>query len=166
MIALILKFIPAKDLVYLALITVLLVGGYAAWKHHDTVERDIGQQQVVAAVKIASKKAEDAAAAEIAKTSAEHANDLAKVESNYENLIKSDDAASAADITRLRKLASDNQHANPVLGGAGSGAAPAATGESSLIGLGNVSAELAAALRGARDDLTKCYADRDALTGK
>lgn len=127
----------------------------------------------VAAVKTAVKTASDKLIADAKiredKLAADYAANLKQVNEAYAKHIQDTVAANASELQRLRELAAEadrNSSGNGPLEGSGGAGAPADPGRSSLVGLGFVSEELAAALRDARDDLGKCYAERDSLTGK
>jgi hypothetical protein len=126
----------------------------------------------VAAVNAAVKNASDKLIAEAKvredKMAADYTANLKQVNENYAQHTQTSDAAYAADLRRLRDLAASAGHGSgdgTLESPTGSGAS-SDTGRSSLIGLGRVSAELAGALRDARDDLGKCYAERESVAGK
>lgn len=161
-----LKLIPFRDYLYAAIAALAVVW----FLHHDHVERDIGRTQVTQAVQVASDKLMLVKKAEFDKLTTDHANDVAKVEENYEKVIASNDAAHNTDLQRLRDKAARDRSSRPVLGSAGSGSAPADAGSEGDSGLGEVSAALGQEVVDAlRDDdalLLKCYDERDHLTGK
>ena len=159
-------------LIFRAAIAIAAIVFYNAHVHNLEVHYAAAK---VAAVNAAYKKSGDEAVAaankRIESLNKQHGDDLAQVEENYENLIKSNDAAHNADVSRLRQRAADSeQRANALLGSAGSGSAASGSGNQGAGGLGTVPAglalELVAALRQDDAALGKCYADRDSLTGK
>ena len=171
MLALFSKLIPFRDYAYAAAALAAIIF-YNVHVHNLEVHYAAAK---IAAVNAAYKKGSDEALAAAKKAiddkDRQHAADLAQVEENYENLIKSNDAAHNADVSRLRQRAADSeQRANALLGSAGSGSAASGSGDQGAGGLGTVPAGLALELVDAlrQDDaaLGKCYADRDSLTGK
>lgn len=165
------KLVPLKDWL-MAAAAVALVVFYNVHVHDLEVAYAAKQVDAVnaaykrgsdEALRAAKKIADDKEAAYTARE--------AQTEENYENLIKSNDAAHLADISRLRQRAADSeQRANSLLGSAG-GAGPApGSGDQGLGGLGFVSGalalELADALRQDDAALSTCYDERDSLTGK
>lgn len=164
--AFLLKLIPLRDWLYAG----LAVAAIIFWFHHDHVEQAKGAATVTAAVKAATDKAQAAAAVAITKLNTNHANDVAQIEDHYENTIRDNDAAHAADLQRLRDRAARSSHTNGVLEGSPGGEATSQAGAGSSESLGSVPAEyaleLADAVRADDAALDKCYADRDSLTGK
>ena len=157
-----LKKIPAKDLLYSG----ALVAAFTWFLWYSHHERAVGAANQLAAVTKASDDATKKATTRVDELTAAHAKDLSEIEDRYETLIQKSDAAHDDDLARLRKYE------------AGSGKTPTHV-ESSAVPdtsadlwkgrfarLGDVSAELAVALR--KDDaaLESCYAERDFLTGK
>jgi hypothetical protein len=167
MIAILTKFVPLRDWAYAAAAIAAVI-----WYnvHVHGLEVSYAEKQtaaVVRAVKEASDKAQAEALKQVNALNAQYSARYAALEKTYVEQTQADAATHASDLQRLRQLAAtSNQHPNPVLQGSGGAGTPPNTGESSLVGLGYVSAELAAALYDARDDLGKCYAERDTLTGK
>ena len=171
----ILKLVPFRDYAYAAAFAALVI-----WYnvHVHNLEVAYAAQKVNAvttAVAAATKKDLADAAAKIAALTKQHAQDVAQVEATYENQIKQNTADHTADLDRLRKLAAKNRgsgNGNSAVGSpTGSGqTVPASGGDSSVGGLGSIPAglglELADALRADDAALTKCWADRDKLTGK
>jgi hypothetical protein len=162
------KLLPFRDYAYAAAAAAALV-----WYnvHVHNLEVAYGTKQVAAtnaAYADASAKTLSAAKKLLDAKDAQHAQDLAKVEANYETQLKASANTHAADLQRLRQLAANesSSDSNSVLAGSGGSGSSAGAGGSSLVGLGYVSAELASALHDARNDLRACYADRDSLTGK
>ena len=126
---------------------------------------------VDAAYKRGSDEARAAAAAEIALRDKDHAAFVAAMKDTYENRIKQNDAAHAADVERLRQRAVESdRRANGVLASAPGPGASADGGDASAGGLGSVPAQLGLALADAlrQDDaaLSACYAERDSLVGR
>jgi|HubBroStandDraft_4_1064222.scaffolds.fasta_scaffold156265_2 hypothetical protein len=165
------KLIPFRDYAYAALAVAAIIF-YNVHVHGLEVSYSAKRVDAVnAAYKKGSDEAVAAAKKQIADKDKEHANDLAQVEENYEKLIQANDAAHNADAARLRQRAADSeQRANTLLASAGSANSTASGGDQGSGGLGTVPAglglELADALRQDDAALTKCYADRDSLTGK
>jgi hypothetical protein len=166
-----LGMIPLKDWAIAAGVVALVI--FYNVHVHD-LEVSYSAQRAVA-VNAAYKKGSDEAVAaakkQIADKDKEHADYLAQVEENYEKLIQANDAAHNADAARLRQRAADSeQRANALLASAGAVSSAAGGGDQGAGGLGTVPAglglELADALRQDDAALTKCYADRDSLTGK
>lgn len=142
--------------------------------HVDGLEKRYAAAKV-AAVDAAYKKGSDAAtaaaAADIALKNKQHSTELAAVKDTYENAIKQNDSAHAADAQRLRQLAAaSDRRADGVLAGAAGAGAAAGSGSESVGGLGSVPAQLGLSLADAlrQDDaaLNACYAERNSLTGK
>jgi hypothetical protein len=161
MLAVLSKLIPFRDYVYAA-IAIAAIVVYNV--HVDKLEHAAVAHER-AAVAAESQKVEASAQARLAAQTKDYTDREAVTEANYEHTIQADDAAHAADIARLRQLASQGS-GGAALPSAASTSTPADSGRSSLVGLGYVSEELAAALRDARSDLGKCYTERDSLTGK
>lgn len=166
MYAALLKLVPFRDYVYVALAAAAVVW----FLHHDSVERNMGAARVTAAVNAATAKANAAAQAQIDKLNAAHSDDVAQIEANYENVIRDDDAAHIADLQRLRNRAADNSNSGEVLGSPETGSQTSKAGASSTDSLGSIPADLALtlvdALRADDAALDQCYADRDELVGK
>lgn len=167
MIATFLKLVPFRDYVYAAAAIAAIVF-YNVHVHNLEVRYAAKQMAAVTtAVKTSSDKLIAAAAIEKAKDAQAYAANLKQVNETYAKQTTADAATHAADLQRLRQLAAvGNSGGSGSLEGASGAGSPADPGRSSLIGLGYVSAELAAALHDARDDLGLCYAERDSLTGK
>lgn len=159
---------PWRDYAYAAAALALIVFYNV---HVHNLEVQYAAEKVAAietAVTTASNKLKADAKVEADKQAATYAANLKQVNETYAEHTKATDATHAADLQRLRQLANtdSNGSGNGSLEGA-SGAGPSADSwRSSLIGLGYVSEELSSALHDARDDLGKCYAERDSLTGK
>jgi len=159
--------IPFRDYVY-AGVAIAAVIFYNVHVHNLEVHYAAKQ---VAAVKTAVTDASNALIASAAKEmnaqAARYAANLKQVNETYANQSHLDAVNHAADLQRLRQLASagNGGESRALQGPAGPGS-PTDPGRSSLIGLGYVSAELAGSLRDAREDLGKCYAERDSVTGK
>lgn len=166
MLAALLKLISFRDYFYGA----VALAALAFWLYHDHVERAAGAAKVTQAVAIATARATAEAATKVAALNSAHADDLAQVEERYENLIRDNDTAHSVDLEQLRQRASSSGNANRVLESAPRIATPAAAGTRSPETLGVVPAEealsLADALRADDAALSKCYDDRDSLTGK
>jgi hypothetical protein len=163
-----LKLVPFRDYLYAAL-AIAAVAFYNIHVHNLEVNYARARVNAVnAAVTDASNKLTIAAKAREDKLAANYADRLKQVNDEHTKQLQADAATHAADLQRLRQLAAafGNSSGSATLGGAASPGASADSGGSSLIGLGYVSAELAAALHDARDDLSACYAERDSLTGK
>lgn len=167
MIALLTKLVPLRDWAYAAAAI-----GAVIWYnvHVHDLEVSYAQKQVAAvyaAVKAATDKAQSEAQKTIDTLNAQYSARYAALEKTYDEQTTADAATHASDLQRLRDIAAaGNSNPGAVLPGAGGTSSPDDSGRSSLVGLGYVSAELAAALHDARDDLGKCYAERDSLTGK
>lgn len=162
-----LKLIPFRDYAYAA----LAIAAVIFWFHHDHVEQAKGAARVTAAVATATAKANADAQTKIDKLNTEHGKDVAAIEESYERTIQSNDASHAADLQRLReRAASQGNSPGQVLGSTPGGETTLDGGTRSTSGVGSVPAEqalnLADALRADDAALTKCYADRDSLTGK
>lgn len=166
--AFLLKFMPWRDYAYAAAALALIVF-YNVHVHNLEVQYAAAKVAAVkTAVQVASDKLIASAARAQKEMAARYADNLKQVNETYAEHTKATDATHAADLQRLRQLANTNSDGsgNGSLEGA-SGADPSADSwRSSLIGLGYVSEELSSALHDARDDLGKCYAERDSLTGK
>lgn len=156
-----LKLIPLKDWVYVAAI-VAIVSVFTWYTVH---ERHVGATHELAAVTKAGHKAEDAAEQRIKTLTDQHAIDVAKVEENYENLLKTADDQRVSDLQRLRN-ADAYRKTHSVLGSTSGAGTQTTSGTTCLNPLESISAELADALR--RDDaaLAACYVERDSVTGK
>lgn len=166
--AFLLKLMPFRDYAYAAVVIGLVIF-YNVHVHNLEVKYAAAKIQAVTdAVNKASSDLITAAQTREDKMAVDYAAALKQRDEQYAERIQADDAAHAADLQRLRKLADASRQGsgNSALGGAAGPGASADSGGSSLIGLGYVSAELAAALHDARDDLSACYAERDSLTGK
>lgn len=166
--ALLLKLMPWRDWAYAAAALALVVYYNI---HVHNLEVHYAAKQVAAvttAVKTASDKLIAAAAIEKAKDAKAYDANLKQVNETYAKHTQADAATHIADLQRLRQLASTagNSGGNGSLESPSGSDSPSDPGRSSLIGLGYVSAALAAALHDARDDLGFCYAERDSLTGK
>jgi membrane protein involved in colicin uptake len=159
--ALLLKLVPFRDWFWAGAVAALLIFYNV---HVDRLENAAVAHER-AAVAAESAKVEASAQARLAAQAKDYADREAATEDNYEHQLQADSTVHAADLQRLRQLAAQGSGSATLGGTAGSGSPPD-SGGSSLVGLGYVSEELASALRDARDDLGKCYADRDALTGK
>lgn len=153
--------ISIKDYIYGAAVVALLV----CFGWYTVHERNIGKAHELAAVSAENARVTAAANAKIATQVADYSAKLKESDAAYSKALADEQSAHSADLQRLRQLAANHQ-GHPVLPSPGAPAAPSGSGGSSLIGLGYVSAELAAALHDARDDLFQCYAERGALTGK
>ncbi len=166
MYAALLKLVPFRDYVYAALAAIAVIW----FLHHDHMERDIGAARVTTAVNAATAKANATAQILVDKLNAAHLNDVARIEATYENVIRSNDVAHAADLQRLRNHSSGNGNSNQVLDSSKIGSTPGQTGASGASSLGSVPADLALtlvdALRADDAALDRCYADRDELVGK
>jgi len=156
-----LKLIPAKDWLYIAIIVAII--GLFGW--YTVHERRIGAQHEIVAIQKASKKATDAANKRIQDLTDQHAADVAVIEGNYESLLKDADTAHTSDLQRLRN-ADAYRKANPMLGSSPGGSAQTNNGSDSFERLERVSSGLADALRQDDAALSACYAERDSLTGK
>src|SRR5882762_9140971 len=157
-----LKLLPFRDYVYAA-IAIAAIVFYNVHVHNLEVRYAAKQ---VAAVKIAVQEASTTLIASAAKEmniqAARYAANLKRMNETHAKQSQADDAAHAADLQRLRQLAAaSNSGGSGSLEGAGGPSSSPDPGRSSLIGLGYVSAELAAALHDARNDLGSCYAERD-----
>lgn len=157
-----LKLVPLKDWLYVFAISALLVS-FAWYTHH---ERQIGASKLQAAVTQESAKAEANNTKRLKDLTDQHSNDVAVIEENYETILKDSDAQHISDLDRLRKYASDSGKTHEVLGSSSCNSSEADSWRERFEGLGQISAELADAIR--RDDaaLKSCYAERDSLTGK
>lgn len=155
------KLLPFRDYLYAA-VAIAAVTWYNVHVHNliraDEHKRD-------AAVATETARVEAAAQTHIDELTAAYARDRAQRDAEYEKHIQADASTHAADLQRLRQLAAQGS-GGPALAGSTSTSTPPDTGQPSLIGLGYVSEELAAALHDARNDLGACYAERDQLTGK
>jgi uncharacterized membrane protein YgcG len=171
--ALLLKLIPFRDYAYAAIFAALVVW-YNAHVHNLEVAYATRQEtSITAAVAATTAKDQKAAAALVASLNKQHDEDVAKVQANYEDQIKRNLADHDADLSRLRILTTKNSgggNSNPVLGSASSSAATGGGGDTGAGGLGSVPGALGLtlvdALRADDSALSKCYADRDSLTGK
>jgi membrane protein involved in colicin uptake len=159
--AALLKLIPFRDYLYAAIAIVAIV--FYNVHVHELEAHAVEHER--AAIQAETARVERSAQARLAAQAQDYADREAATEDAYEKQIQADDAAHAADLERLRQLATQGS-GSPTLPGSASPEAPPDSGRSSLVGLGYVSEELATALRDAREDLGKCYAERDALTGK
>lgn len=164
--AALLKLIPFRDYAYAA----LAIAAVVWFLHHDSVERSLGATRVTTAVATATAKANAAAQSKIDQLTATHADDVAKIEDNYESTIRDNDASHASDLQRLRERASRSSNSGQVLGSARGGETAVTPGAGGAVSLGSVPADIALqlvdALRADDASLMKCYADRDDLTGK
>lgn len=160
-----LALIPARDWFWGAISVGALIIG---WHYYDKYENAIQYQQTVQAE---SDKALSDARKTIADNAASYADALNKLEAQHATDTAASAAQHAADLDRLRKLAAARQ-GGPVLPSPPASGARPDTGDGSSGSVGgvfvdaNVCADLAGALRNARDDLAAAYAERDALTGK
>jgi hypothetical protein len=159
--------IPARVYEYLAV--ALVVSGVWGW--YTVHERHIGKAEEKAAVIAENKRVTDAAVERINSLTTAYNQDLKAQDVTYANNLRAIQSAHIADLDRLRQLAA-NHKGNPVLPSPAGPGAPPDTGDSGAIGVGNlfanagVCSDLADALRSARIDLARAYAERDALTGK
>lgn len=162
-----LKLIPFRDYLYaaIAIAAVILYNVHVTKLEHSYAADKV--HAVEAADAAATKKANDAAEANIATLTSHYEANLKKVNEQYAANTQVTAAANAADISRLRQLAASYQHDNAVLRSAVSASAPDGRSDTSTGSLGTVpaelGAELAGALRAERDALVKCYAERDGL---
>lgn len=156
-----LKKIPSKDLLYCAII---IAAGSGFW-WYTVHERHVGAAKNMAAVQAASKKADTVAQKKIAQLTAQHTEDVSNIEDHYETLIKSADAQHDSDLERLHNAARGSTTDSHVESSSGSQSA-ADLWRQRFVSVGDVSEQLATALR--KDDaaLKACYAERDSLTGK
>lgn len=165
--AFLLKLMPWRDWAYAAAALALVVYYNV---HVHNLEVSYAAQKVAAvtaAVKTASDELKAAAHDKSLKDAATYADNLKRVNETYAKQSQATAATHAADLQRLRQLASaGNSGGNGTLEGPSGPGSASDPGRSSLIGLGYVSAALSAALHDARDDLGFCYAERDSLTGK
>ena len=162
------KLVPFREYAYAAA-AIGLVIFYNVHVHNLEVHYAAAKVAAVnEAVKSASDKLLADAKAREDKLAADYAASLKQVNDDHAKQLQADADTHAADLKRLRQLAQavGNGSGGPALGGPTAADAAADPRGSSLIGLGYVSAELAAALHDARDDLSACYAERDSLTGK
>jgi hypothetical protein len=165
--AIVTKFIPPRYLIE-AVAVVAAVVFYNVHVHNLEVRYAAKQVAAVRdAVTAASDKLIADAKAREDKQAADYATNLQQVNESYAKQVQASNATHAADLQRLRQLAAASHGGgDSALGGPAAPGAPADSGRSSLIGLGYVSAELAGALHDARDDLGKCYAERESVAGK
>lgn len=162
-ITLITKILPWRDWLYVGIIA----AGVIFWIHHDHVEEAKGAAQITAAVRVANQKAEKVAAAQVASLNTQHAADVAKVSTVYENALVVASSRHAADLQRLRDYANyRSSRPNAVLESAPGASTQAGARSQGSGRLGTTAAELADALRQDDAALTACYAERDSLTGK
>ena len=152
---------PVRDYLYAA----LAVAAVAGWFYHDHVVATRAVEHERIAVQAASDKAEQDAETRIEALNNQHIDELAKAKDIYDKAILAAASQRDADLQRLRDADAYRQ-AHPVLDSAGSPGASAPAGSSSLTELEQISAGLADALRRDDAEAIKCFADRDALTGK
>ena len=156
-----LKLLPFRDYLYAALAIAGVV--YYNVHVHNLIKND--EQRQTAAIAIETAKVLTKARAQIDDLNTQHAAELAANKATYDATLKSNSDADAAELQRLRDIAAKGG-GSPHVDSATGTSTPTDSGGSSLVRLGYVSEELAAGLRDARADLTRCYADRDSLTGK
>lgn len=168
----ILALIPLRTKVIIVAVLLGLVGGISFLTYERFHLINEGVEKEKAAFAAGSAKAEKEAADKITKLTADHYDDIATIEANYEHTIQANDAAHASDAERLRAYDAYRK-AHPVLGGAGggTGATPAGDGgaptvDDRLESLEQVALGLATAGRGLDAALVLCEEDRDHLKGK
>ena len=152
---------PVRDYIYAG----LAVAAVAGWFYHDHVIATRAVEHEMVAVKAASDKAEQDAVARITALNNQHIDELAKVKEIYDKAMVDAAHQRDADLQRLRD-ADAYRRAHPVLDSPAGPGASAPAGSSSLTELEQISAGLADALRRDDAEAIKCFADRDALTGK
>lgn len=168
MMAILGKLVPFRGWIYAGAALALVIF-YNVHVHNLEAHYAAAKVEAVnAAVTTASNELRAAAKVREDKMVADYATQLQQVNDDHAKQLQADAATHSADLQRLRQLAeaAGNGSGNGSLGGAAGSGSSANTGGSSLIGLGYVSEELAAALHDARDDLGACYAERGSLTGK
>lgn len=139
----VLKLVPLRDWLWAGLAVAGIIF-YNVHVHNLEVRYAADKVAAVgAAVTDASDKLVASAAKEMNAQAAAYAANLKKVNETYAQATQASDTAHAADLQRLRQLASaGNSGSNePLEGPAGSSSSPD-TGRSSLVGLGYVSEEL------------------------
>lgn len=166
MLAILSKLVPFRDYVYAAL-AIAAVTFYNVHVHDLEVAYGAKQKAAVEQAYAAASAQALSAAKKVADAKeAQYTIQLSQVEENYETALKSADAQHAADLARVRQLtAQGNSDANAVLHSTDGTGTGSDGGPSRAAALG-AAVDLADALR--RDDaqLTQCWHDRDALTGK
>ncbi len=160
--------IPTKDLIYGALVVLLIAFGVYE-RHHLIAE---GEQHELAALKLSSSRLQAAAQKQVAATAADYANTLSTVKGDLDAQLQTAAAIHASDAQRLRDIDADrSKHAALASAGngqgsVGQGSTGSSANEHGVADLEQVALSLADAGREVSAALTACVNERNGLTGK